>query len=223
MNLQNCIIPSISDKKVKVCIAIPARDTVYSHFAYCLQALVQYHTQRGIDTFVEFNLGTLVGNQREKLANKAIDQGATHIFYLDSDMMFPKDVCEILLSHKLSIVGCNYSTRSLPFKSVAYSKMYDWESGIDKGTTGLISVDGVGFGCILIETNVFKFIHKPWFPITYTPETDDYLGEDMNFCQKAIKNGEVIAVDCDLSTKIYHLGTSAFLWNKPQVDTDIID
>jgi len=218
MSLQSSIIPSVSDKKIKVCIAVPTRDTVYAHFAYCLQDLVKYNTIAGIDTFVEFNMGTLIGNQREKLAMTAIENDATHIMWLDSDMMFPRDICEKLLSHDLPFVACNYSTRALPLKAVAYTEMYNWESGIDKDSEGLISVAGIGLGCALVKTEVFDNLYKPWFPITYTKSSESYLGEDMNFCLKFLDANYTIMVDCDLSKQIYHLGTTAFLWNKQQVD-----
>lgn len=214
MSLQSSIIPSIDDKKIKVCVAVPTKDTMHSHFAYCLQDLVKYNSIAGIDTFVEFNMGTLIGNQRERLATTAIEYGATHIMWLDSDMMFPKDVVQKLLSHQVPFVACNYSTRALPFKSVAYTEIYNWSSMIEKDATGLVLVEGVGFGCVLTETSIFLPSRKPWFPITYNPKTDDYLGEDMNFCLKVSEMGFPMFVDADLSKQIYHLGTAAYLWNK---------
>lgn len=218
MSIQHNFIPSVNMPTPKVCIAVPTRDMMYSHFAYCLQDMIQYNTKNGIDFFVEFNMGTLIGNQREKLANKAIDNGATHILWIDSDMMFPRNTCQLLLAHDLPFVACNYSTRALPFKSVSYTEMYNWDSGIDKEATGLVEVEGVGFGCVLVHTEVFQNMYKPWFSITYSKKTDDYLGEDMNFCQKASDAGYKLYVDCDLSKEIYHLGTTAFAWNKYPVD-----
>lgn len=218
MSIQSSIIPTVKRPKFRVCIAVPTKDTLYSHFAYCLQDLVKYNTLAGIDTFVEFNMGTLVGNQREKLATTAMENNATHILWLDSDMMFPKNVCEVLLSHDLPFVACNYSTRALPLRSVSYTEMYNWDSGIQSDSTGLLSVSGTGLGCALTDIEMFENIYKPWFPITYTKSTDDYLGEDMNFCMKVLDAKYPIFVDADLSKQVFHLGTTAFLWNKQQVD-----
>jgi hypothetical protein len=219
MSVQHRALPNINFPKPKVCIAVPARDMVYTHFAYCLQELVQYHAMRGIDTFVEFNMGTLVCNQREALASKAIDQGATHILWLDSDMMFPKTVGEVLLNHNYSVVACNYSTRALPFKPVAYTKMNDWNSGIPENSTGIIQVAGVGMGCMMTHVEVFGDMYKPWFPITFEASTNDYLGEDMNFCLQLRAADYSIYIDCDLSQQIYHIGSAAYNWNKKTVDT----
>jgi len=212
MNIQNNFIPSLAAPKTKVLIGVPCRDMMYSHFAFCLQELVEHHTRRGIETHVEFNMGTLIGSQREQIAEKALSINATHIFWLDSDMLFPKRVCETLLSHNLDFVACNYSRRSLPKHSVAYSKMNDWESSINQNERGLISVAGVGLGCALLKTYVLSDIQKPWFPITYDFDTKGYLGEDFNFCQKLIERGYVIAVDCEVSREVYHVGSTAFEW-----------
>lgn len=220
MSLQNTFLPSLAKKKRKILVAVPCKDMMYSHFAYCLQELIEYHAKRGIDTQVEFNMGTLVGSQREKLADKALEVEATHMLWLDSDMMFPKTICETLMAHNLEFVACNYSTRALPIKSVAYGDIGNWESYLDRNETGLMSVAGVGMGCVLMKTEILTDIPKPWFPITYNPDSNDYLGEDMNFCQKVIETGYVVAVDCDASREIFHIGSTAFSWKQVDAAAD---
>jgi len=222
MSIQDTFIPTLSKPKVKILLGVPCRDMMYSHFAYCLQEIVEYHARRGIDTQVEFNMGTLIGNQREKIADKALEIGATHILWLDSDMMFPKTIGETLLSHNLDFIACNYSTRTLPRKCVAYSELGNWNSFISTDETGIISVEGVGLGCALVKTSVLYDVQKPWFPITYDAEINDYLGEDFNFCRKLIEFGYIIAVDCDASREIYHIGTSVFEW-KPTEVAEVVD
>jgi len=214
MSIQSNFIPSLATYKKKILVAVPCKDMMYSHFAYCLQELVEYHARRNVETVVEFNMGTLIGSQREKLADKALEIGATHILWLDSDMMFPKTICETLLSHDLDFVACNYSTRALPTRSVAFAQVGEWESFIGKDETGLISIAGVGLGCALIKTAMLDDIPKPWFPITYNVDSNDYLGEDMNFCQKIIESGYVVAIDCDASREVYHIGSTAFGWKQ---------
>lgn len=220
MSIQNSVIPSISRKKPKIYVCVPTRDMMHSHFAYSLQALVKHHALIGLDTHVEFSLGTLIGTQRESLVTIALDNDATHIMWLDSDMMFPENVCERLLAHDLPFVACNYSTRAMPFKAVAYQELYNWESTLPSDATGLVQVAGVGLGCALVNTKVFDNIYKPYFPITYTRKTDDYLGEDMNFCMKLDTEGEFpLMVDADLSKFIYHIGMTAFSTNHLPVTT----
>jgi hypothetical protein len=201
------------NNRTSVCIAIPSKDMLHTAFAYCLQDLVYHNARRHIESFVEFNMGTLVCNQREALAKTALQFKATHILFIDSDMMFPRDICERLLAHNKPIVACNYSTRVAPFKSVAYKELYNWDSYVDPDEEGLIKVKGVGMGCMLIDTRIFKRMTKPWFPITFEKDTDDYLGEDMNFCLAAQKLGLDIWLDCDASQQIHHIGQSTFSWH----------
>lgn len=218
MTVQSSFIPNLVNKKNKVFICVPTRDMMHSHFAYCLQALVKHNANIGIDTEVEFSLGTLIGTQREKLVAVALLSAATHILWLDSDMMFPADICEKLMFHDVPFVACDYSTRSMPLKGVAYEELHNWESNIPIDATGLVKVAGVGLGCALIKTNVFDHIYKPYFPITYTRKSDDYLGEDMNFCIKLSKEGNYpLLIDTDLSRHIYHIGMTAFSYNHQPV------
>src|ERR1041384_5818212 len=48
----------------------------------------------------------------------AMEKGATHIFFIDSDMSFPPDTLERLLAHDKEIVTVEYNRRKLPPESV---------------------------------------------------------------------------------------------------------
>jgi hypothetical protein len=63
---------------------------------------------------------------------------------------------------------------------------------------------------MLMKTQIFKELPKPWFEFQWTPETDDQLGEDMILCQKIAATGRTVKVDTMLSQELRHLGTWAF-------------
>jgi ABC-type polar amino acid transport system ATPase subunit len=65
--------------------------------------------------------GTLIADQREKLAMMALKHKADYMLFLDSDMRFPKNIANRLITHDKDIVACNYSTRRLPAKPVAWT------------------------------------------------------------------------------------------------------
>jgi len=72
-----------------------------------------------------------------------------------------------------------------------YNNIVVWE----KDT--LVEIDGCGFGCVLIKTDVFRNIKdRPWFDTQGS-------GEDFYFCRKAIEAGYKIY--CDTSIKCSHL------------------
>lgn len=199
------------NKKTKVAILVPTRDIVYAQFAYALQQLVKISSLSGIDVYTFFNSGTILLNQRNELFKQALDVNADYILWLDSDMIVPSTCLIRLLSHNKQIVGCNYMKRSLPIKTVAYEDTTDWESWIPLTKNNkLVRVDGVGLGCILMETKIFQKINKPYFEFVYEKDTDDWHGEDFNLLKKFKEANISTFIDMNLSEDVYHLGTYAF-------------
>ena len=81
-----------------------------------------------------------------------------------------------------------------------------------KGKTGLERVGSTGLGCMLIETQVFKNIEQPWFPITWVKDSRDYKIEDGNFFEKVEAAGIEVWVDHDLSQEVFHVGKYHYGW-----------
>jgi hypothetical protein len=159
--------------------------------------------------------GTLIFNQRERLAEEAIKDGADAILWVDSDMRFPKDALEILLSRDLPIVGVNATTRRFPVKPTALDidpETNDLVKVNSKGKTGLEQVMGVGFGMVLIKKEVFLAAQKPWFWFEQT-DKGGTIGEDIYFCAKAFDVGYQTVIDHDLSMHIRHIGTYEYGWD----------
>ena len=172
----------------KISICVPSRDTVHAAFAFDLAKMVQHCAVMGMEVTPHFCIGTLIVNQRDSLADMALEAGSTHIMWLDSDMMFPVDTVQRLLSHAVPIVAGNYVTRQYPHKTVAYTQLHDWRSYVvNRGNTDLIKVAAVGMGCMLVNTDVIRAMSKPRFQTTWIAETNDHMGEDFYFCQEAQK------------------------------------
>jgi hypothetical protein len=159
--------------------------------------------------------GTMIFNQRERLAEEALKDGADAILWVDSDMRFPKDALEILLSRDLPIVGVNATTRRFPVKPTALDidpETNDLVKVDSKGKTGLEQVMGVGFGMILIKKEVFEAAQKPWFWFEQT-DKGGIIGEDIYFCAKAFDAGFQSVIDHELSMHIRHIGTYEYGWD----------
>lgn len=200
-----------TNKPSKVSIVVPTRDTVHSGFAFSLTQLIKTSENAGIETFLFFNSGSVLLSQRENLTKMSLEVESDYILWLDSDMTFPSTTLLRLLSHNKNIVGCNYKKRSNPQTPVAYKKIGDWDSWLPlEEKENLVEVEGVGMGCILIKTNLFKKIEKPYFEFTYDKKTDDWLGEDFNLFKKFRNIGENIYIDTHLSMDIGHLGLYKF-------------
>ncbi len=200
-----------------VSILVPTRDTVYSHFSYSLTNLMKTSTQMGIDVHLFFNASTILINQREQLIDQAIQIKSDWVLWLDSDMVFPSTTLLRLLSHNQNIVACNYMKRSNPMKSVAFMDISDWESWVPlQKQDELLTVEAIGMGCVLMKTEIFNQLKKPYFEYTYDNKTQDWLGEDFTLFKKINYLGYEVKVDTNLSNEIYHIGSYAFGKNVPE-------
>ena len=144
-------------KNIKLSILVPTRDMVHSHFTYCLTQLFSTTRELGIDVYLFFDSSTILLNQRERLLEKAKEINSDYVLWLDSDMMFPSTTAIRLLNHEVDIVACNYMKRNKPIKPVAYNNFDDWESWLPiENINGLVKVEGVGMGCMLMKTEIFE-------------------------------------------------------------------
>jgi len=168
------------------------------------------NAQAGTLFNVNFVSGTLIADQRQKLVMMAIKQKADYVLFLDSDMRFPPNLLERLLSHDKDVVACNYATRRLPVKTVAFSDFAELKCVYSGDKTGLEEVDAVGMGAMLLKSEIFKKLPLPWFSISYLPSGNMYIGEDIYFCKLAQANGMKVYVDHDLSKQVKHIGVMEF-------------
>jgi GNAT superfamily N-acetyltransferase len=62
-----------------------------------------------------------ISNGREYLVRTSLDEGATHVLFIDDDMSFAPGVPIMLLRRNLPLVGCNYPIRfeGMPFSAFA--------------------------------------------------------------------------------------------------------
>ena len=198
-----------TDKSANVAICVPVRDTVTAVFAHSLAMLMKKCGETGLSTSLHFNMGSEVAMQRQQLVDQVLETSCTHVMWIDSDMKFPVDTLNILLSHKKDIVAGNYSTRVPPYRPVAFTNENDLDSRAYTGT-GLQQVFAVGSGMMLVKREVYENISRPHYMIEYSEDYTSLVGEDIYFCKTANKYGYKVFVDHDLSDRIAHIGTRAF-------------
>lgn len=189
----------------KILIAIPSMDYVASGFAGSLATLVKVGECK-----ISFICSSLIYDARNKLAAQAIESEADYILWLDSDMTFKPDTLIRLLKdiedNNLDIVSALYFRRSHPYSPVAFSKFdfVDNEAVFENYTgelSGLHKVEGVGFGCLLMDAQVvFDVFGK--YGDCFSPIAK--VGEDLSFLWKARQLGYETYLDCDI--KCGHVG-----------------
>jgi len=200
-----------SIKKTKLAILVPTRDMIHAATAMSLANLIKFNTLRGIDSFLFFDASTVLLTQRERLALEAQSLGAEYMLWIDSDMVVPDTTAVRLMSHNEPVVAANYVKRQPPYKGVAYEIIGDWQNPLAyEPQDSLVPVEGIGMGCMLMKTEILAKLPRPWFEFGWTKDSNDWLGEDMIFCQKMSDAGFVVKVDTQLSMETHHMGTYAF-------------
>ena len=141
---------------------------------------------------------------REHICQQAIEGGASHVLFIDSDMQFEWDAAEKLLKHNKDIIGVPYNMRELPLKTTM--KIHAEDGIIQEAHGDLMKIAAVATGFMLIKTSVFPKLTKPWFFWEFDGEVR--MGEDVFFCRNARNAG--FEIWADLSQKVGHIGDYIF-------------
>lgn len=176
---------------MRLMIAIPCADTIRYEFAESLSKLEIQLFEDGIDFDVRWLAGSLIYSAREDLCVSAINDGFTHILWLDSDMQFSRDLFNILWSVKKPFVTGIYRSRRSPY---AYALFSDIERGqrVLKLKDEPFEIAACGFGCVLHEVEIVKEMRKAYHTC-FLPLI--YAGEDLAFCKRyAQMGGKMYAV-----------------------------
>lgn len=183
-----------------VAVCTPTRDTLLAGFTFDLVELVKYTPE------ASFYLaqGSILPNLRALLARTAMQNNATHVLFIDSDMRFPKDTVERLAKHNKPVIGANCSQRT----QVQTTARKNDEFVNSKGQRGIEEVESVGMGVTLINMSVFRQLKEPWFSMPW--DGKKHVGEDVFFCKFAREHGFQIFIDHDLSHDVKHAGLIEF-------------
>lgn len=151
--------------------------------------------------------GQSIANNRNRIVEQALVYGATHIMFLDDDVITRPDIIYQLLRHDKDIVMGLQLRRNFPHYPLVFDKCLDNNMfriyELKDNETGLIKVIGGGLGCSLIRTDVFKKLEKPWFRLGEL--APDQMNEDTGFYLRAQQAGYEIF--CDLNCPVGHVAS----------------
>jgi len=189
-----------------------------------LDAALTYLSRQNVSWTVGAIQPTYIHEGREQMTKEFLKiEDATHLCFIDSDMVLPPGAIYTLYQHKLPMVGSLYfGRRKSPFALVYEAtedggtmsmsqEVLDWfeeyevpivlEPAVMQFQNSLMECDSMGFGCVLIERKVVEAIKVPRY-LGPNPAT----GEDVVFCRKAGEAG--FKVYCDLNVQCGHIGNS---------------
>lgn len=142
-----------------------------------------------------------ISASRTWLVRTAREKGATHLLFVDSDMLFPTDTLERLLAHDKDIIGVEYNKRKFPLETVT-AYFPDQPPKSDEP----YKVGVAGTGVMLIKLSLFDNpnLDKNWFSFGRNAKGENVIGEDGWFCNVARDAGYDVWVDPTI--KVLHLG-----------------
>ena len=148
---------------------------------------------------------------RNCAAMRALEIGASHIFYYDSDVIAPRDTIPRLMAHDKMVVSGIYARRSPPVSVPVMLKNGQWITSYPPNS--LIEVDLVGAGCLLIKRELLESFppqrpSKHWFDWRVDMQgvlpREECLSEDFTFNLACRKMGIKTYVDTSIICR--HIG-----------------
>lgn len=141
---------------------------------------------------------------RQLMLGLALKGNYTHLFFLDSDIISPRQTVRDLMQLDSGIAGGLVKTRGIRRRSWynTYIDKRDEGEGFPSKTDfkigEVIDVDATGCDCVLLRRDVLEAVGK------YEWQRDPAMGEDMWFCLKAREKGFKVRIHTGIETR--HLG-----------------
>lgn len=187
-----------------ILIAIPTNKYIEPE---TMKAIYDLEVPEGYRTEFQFFYGYQVDQIRNLIASWATN--FDYLFSVDSDIVFKSDTLKKLLSYDKDIVSGLYIQRK-PGQHIL--ELYQNGQNIPysniKGM-GLIEVDGCGFGCVLVNSEVIRKMSYPHFVYKSALNHKDTVSEDNYFCMKAKEYGFKIYADTSILCE--HIGNTKFV------------
>lgn len=188
---------------MRLLIAIPCADVVRYEFAESLAKLLAHLSEEGIDYETKFLAGSLIYAARDELSITAINDGYTHVLWLDSDMQFTPDLFDILYAERKPFVTGIYRSRRSPYALCLFSNN-DTAQRVLTLPDEVFEITGCGFGCVLMETQVLKDVKSKCDGLLFLPTVG--CGEDLAFCDRYRSiGGHIYAVPWAITNHICYV------------------
>lgn len=165
---------------MKLLIGIPCLDQINASFVRCLLGLTDRLRRDGIEHEVLLASGCLVYLAREKIAEKAVREGFTHVLWIDSDMIFADDVLDKLAGVDQPLVCGLFRSRHEPYGYCVYDRV---SHAVELVPRYPFKIAMCGFAGVLTETALLQAVAAANGGRCFTPTAR--FGEDFQFCERA--------------------------------------
>lgn len=192
----------------RILIAVPTNKYVETETMKSIYDLI---IPEGFETELQF----FYGYQIDQVRNLIADWGKRYdyVLHVDSDIILPNDtLVKLLASNKLIISGLYIQRKpdtqilevyqdsaSGGVENIPYWAIYD---------KGIIPIAACGFGCVLVNSDVYRSMIYPHFVYTSAIDHANTRSEDIYFCSKARAQGIISYADTSIICN--HVGSSYF-------------
>jgi len=217
----------------QVSIAVPVAQLVDPIVLQSMMGLVNYAALNGIEIQdIGVTKGQMIDDARNGLAETFLATNTEWLFWMDSDMTFPKETLvelfKVAEEKNAKVVSGVYYQRKGNNFPVLWSRGTESESGLVSGmdnnraaTNKYVGsfmfphpdkqepfmAHAAGFGCVLVHRSVFEVLDRPWFK--FLPGT---CSEDFYFFINAKEAGFQLWVTPKLD--LGHIGDAPVITKK---------
>lgn len=189
---------------IGICTAEQARRTDFYSYLSILQ--------RPIGTMQTVIQGQSIANNRNRVIAQALENGCSHIFFLDDDVICKSDTLIKLICHNVDSVCALQLRRNYPHQPYIFDKftgngLEAEQHFLENNEKGLIKIDASGLGACLLKCKVFSKMEEPFFRLGEA--IPDMLNEDVGFFKRMKDIG--LQHYCDLDTMVGHT-SSTTVW-----------
>ena len=181
--------------KIKILLALPTNRLIKTK---CAESLLNLKSEYEVKALVS-QRGYNTAENRNHIGAYAVNNGFTHRFLVDDDMVYESDTIDRLLECGKDIVGGLYKTK---YEDTEY--VIEAEEIKDE----MFECIGIGGGLLMIKTEVLRKVPQPWFGYLWHQNGMVKESNDWYFCRKARETGYKIWCEPDIKAK--HIKTYEF-------------
>lgn len=185
--------------------------SIHVMLAVTINAWVAEARESGYDLSIYPTMGVSpVDNARNHIVEEFLKTDCTHLLFIDSDTVPPKNALKKLLAADREIVSAltpiiEHDENRKNDSNGFYRKM-NVVGFNDKHVNeyiGLVPCKGAGSSCVLIKREVFEKMERPWYRFQYQDDNGVpvIVGEDILFTVKALGMKIVPYVDTSIICK----------------------
>jgi len=172
-----------------------------------IKTVMQWQMQGEYDIYVSFPNDKPIESNRNKIVQNFLKTDCEWLIQIDDDVVPPTDYLDLILHNKDVISGVCYAYRQdavVPLVLWKNKKDGLWKNKEVNPSDGLIEVDSMGTGAMIIRRNVLETdLQNHPFQSTWNKDGTRKKGLDLYFCEKAKAKG--FKVWCHLGYDCSHI------------------